>query len=537
MEDLTGQIIGDAISPTEWNHFNQEFKNVVSDTGQTPLDTNEDQLGIAISDYVHVAGFWTVGGTAAAITLTIQGSRQEPFALATGLTVSFRPTTTATGATTLTVGALALKNLVRPDNTTVKPGDWDATNDVTARYDGTSFRLVTLPLTASTVNVNLVENGDFVHWSHMADQDLSDTRLVTSLTDIPGGGNDEYDTPIDRWRLISDGNDVVDVRRFTGMNQGDDLSPNRSALQLRVNTAGQKFGLVQNMEHQKCAELLQDTAEVVKCSLSFWAAADGAGTIDELKAAVVSHVALTGIDDFTGGGGTNGSFITAWNIDGTIPTLDVVGQTSAFENTPSVLAALTGEFKLYTIEDITISASNIDNLSVMIWVDDAAGTAIGTNLWISGVKLEKSSVATPFVKEPTDQVQYQCLRHYVHFGHQEFNGVADGQGAVLAGGTGIDNEDQLYTTAFPVRFSRIPATSDCALGGALGEVQHFIDGTGIRHPTGIAFESKMKNSHTHLHMEWSDTTGARGRANAAGAGGPPDSDGWFDAGIHVRSRL
>lgn len=84
----------------------------------------------------------TSGGTANAQTVTHATPMRITLA---GMEVQFLPGNTNTGATTLNVDGLGAVAVVRPDNTACIGGELRSGHLARAVYDGTSWRLVTLP--------------------------------------------------------------------------------------------------------------------------------------------------------------------------------------------------------------------------------------------------------------------------------------------------------------------------------------------------------------------------------------------------------
>ena len=66
-------------------------------------------------------------------------------------------------------------------------------------------------------------------------------------TSFTSGSNDDTDYTLDRWKLFSDGNDVVDVTQETST-----VPTNRqTAIALDVETANKKFGIAQIIEQKE----------------------------------------------------------------------------------------------------------------------------------------------------------------------------------------------------------------------------------------------------------------------------------------------
>lgn len=85
------------------------------------------------------SNYYTDVGTANAYAITV--SAPQTVAQSAGLPIQFLATNANTGASTLQVNALAVKNIVRIDGSALVAGDIPAAGLVTVIYDGTSYQL------------------------------------------------------------------------------------------------------------------------------------------------------------------------------------------------------------------------------------------------------------------------------------------------------------------------------------------------------------------------------------------------------------
>lgn len=154
MEDLTGKV--DSAGPptgqltaAEWNHFLTEIKNLIATlTGQTMSSGDLLQLAKSIVTVGSAFDWYTGGGTANAQVLSVVSARPGAVSLATGLRVRWRPSVNNTGAATINVNGLGVKNIKREDGTNLQAGDLSTTRDALAVYDGTQFLLANSALGA-----------------------------------------------------------------------------------------------------------------------------------------------------------------------------------------------------------------------------------------------------------------------------------------------------------------------------------------------------------------------------------------------------
>ena len=185
------------------------------------------------------------------------------------------------------------------------------------------------PVRTGAVN-NMIINGDMV----VAQRGITITDATVNNVSTTTNADDSY--TLDRWILLSDGNDIVDVLQ-------SDTSPNdgsEKTIQLQVETADKKFGIVQIIEQINCHHALASG----KVSLSFKMKASDA-SIDDVRAAVVSW---SGTADTV-----TSDIVSAWEAEGTNPTLIT---NATYENTPANLSPTTS-FAEYKIENISVDTS------------------------------------------------------------------------------------------------------------------------------------------------------------------------------------
>ena len=121
---------------------------------------------------------------------------------------------------------------------------------------------------------NAIINGDFVVW-----------QRGTSFTATGSANNDDSYTA-DRWIVLSDGNDIVDVTRAAGLlGSGVTGGAPVYSLAMDVETADKKFGIVQIVEYKNISSL--GGVGTATVSLSFVAKVSNASKLDNVKAAVI----------------------------------------------------------------------------------------------------------------------------------------------------------------------------------------------------------------------------------------------------------
>ena len=212
-------------------------------------------------------------------------------------------------------------------------------------------------------------------------------RSTTINATTLGTQNDDGSYTLDQWVLLSDGDDIVDILAT----ESDSPTGSKKAMELDVETANKKFGIVQFIENVNCESIIGQ-----EVTLSFQAKATSAL---EIRAAII---AWDGTED-----APTKDIVSSWESEGTNPTL-VSNMT--YENTPSDLN-VTSTYAKYSVT-ATIDTSGTKNVAVFIWSNVTSTTANTDKLHIGQVQLEKGSSASDFVFESyTDHVQ-RCQRYF-----------------------------------------------------------------------------------------------------------------------------
>jgi hypothetical protein len=230
---------------------------------------------------------------------------------------------------------------------------------------------------------NAIINGAF----NVAQRGTSFTSATT-----PANSDDTY--LLDRWTLLSDGNDIVDVTQNTGTVPTGGLY----TCALDVETANKKFGIIQFIEQKNCHRMIGSTV-----TLSFKARKGGSNaTVGTMRAAVLAWDGTA--DTLTS------DVVSAWNGSGTNPTL-VANWTA--ENTAADLT-LTTSFQTFSITGISIDTASAKNLAVFLYYNNADGT-VGDFIYVTDVQLEPGSVATEFEQRAFQDELDLCYRYLPGF--------------------------------------------------------------------------------------------------------------------------
>ena len=180
---------------------------------------------------------------------------------------------------------------------------------------------------------------------------------------------------MDRWYILSDGNDVIDVTQTTTV----PTTGAQYSIGLDVETINKKFGIAQIIENTNCYGAIGGNV-----TLSFQAKVSATTKLDNIKCAIV---AWSGTADTV-----TSDIISAWGAEGTNPTLIA---NATYENTPANLNVTTS-FATYSVTAAV----------------DVTDTTLGDFLYITNVQLEVGSTATPFERRLYNQELANCQRYF-----------------------------------------------------------------------------------------------------------------------------
>lgn len=225
---------------------------------------------------------------------------------------------------------------------------------------------------------NAIINGDF-----------RISQRGTSFTSATLFTNADDSYVLDRWYILSDTNDVIDVsQEFTVV----PVVGGRSCA-LDVETINRKFGIAQIIESTNCRGLIGKTV-----TLSFKAKVSSTTKLDNIKCAIVAWSGT--VDTVTS------DIVSAWGVEGTNPTLIA---NATYENTPANLNVTTS-WQTYSVT-ANVDTASTNNIVVFIW-SDVTDTTLGDFVYIADVKLEPGLVATPYVYENVTSQLASCQRYF-----------------------------------------------------------------------------------------------------------------------------
>ncbi len=290
--------------------------------------------------------------------------------------------------------------------------------------DGLRLASGNLSVAASITGRNRLINGSMA----VAQRGVSFTSATT-----PANNDDAY--VLDRWYILSDGNDVVDVTQESSVVPTNGFK----AIALDVETVNKKFGIAQIVEQANCIGLIGG-----EVTLSFKAKVSSVTKLDNVKAAIIAWSGTA--DDLTS------DIISAWGAEGTDPTLIA---NATYENTPANLG-LTTSYATFSLT-ANIDTASAKNIIVMIW-SDVTDTTLGDFLYITDVQLEAGSVDTPFEHRSIGQELADC---------QRYTYVIEGNGRRIGSGFNKTTTISEICAVFPVTL-RI-GTLSFTTGGAAAD--------------------------------------------------------------------
>lgn len=139
MQDIPTKVDGvDVLPAAEFNQIPDELENAIESTGITLSSGDLFQLAKTIANYSGSGNFYTDSGAADAYVLSVVSSKQGPTAYVDGMEVRFEVGNTNTGASTVNVNGLGVKNIKTPDGNDPAAGDLTVGGKVTLHYDDSS---------------------------------------------------------------------------------------------------------------------------------------------------------------------------------------------------------------------------------------------------------------------------------------------------------------------------------------------------------------------------------------------------------------
>jgi len=412
---ITSKVNGNQVGADEWNQL-ADYNALISSSRQTPSTSDTNQSSIAAASYASGGQFYLDIGTENSYVLnTVLPFKAPVNATLTyfvGMIIKFRAGNANTGASTVNVNSAGVKNLKKEDGITdLDVGDISTTNDITFRYNGTSFVRV-LEKNPLFSNKNAIINGDFNIWQ----RGTSFASVVDST----------YTT--DRFIYRKTGSMVHDISRSTDVPTQAGRLFNYSALvdcqTADASISATKFcHLTQAVEGFNFLPLAQKSMTLsfyVKATktgiycVSFKNAANNRSFVAEytinasdtweFKTVVIAASPSAGTWDYTNGIGIAVGFTLACG--------------SNFQTTAN--SWQTGDF---------VATANQVN----------ACDSTSNNFRITGVQLEAGSVATPFENRTIQEELTLCQRYFEILGGSANTPLCTAFASSTTGAQGIIN--------------------------------------------------------------------------------------------------
>ncbi len=322
------------------------------------------------------------------------------------------------------------------------------------------------------MNKNLLINGEF---------NVAQRGTSFDATTTPKNDDDTY--LLDRWILLSDGNDIVDVSQVTDAPDGSVY-----AQKAVVQTANKKFGFVQIIENANCQQVIDSIA-----SLSFQIKT-GSNAIRNIRAAVLSWSGTT--DTVTS------DVVSAWNAEGTIPTL---ATSWSYQKISSNLSLPT-TYQRCKVENIAIN-SDAKNIAVFIWVDDT-DAAVSDELYLGQVQLEKGSAVSDYAYRQIGAELMLSQRYYFQMDSAQGNSEQlFAVGAVTSSGAAH------FLVQHPVEMRVVPTRLTSAANTFLIHAPTATTPSSVGFD-GVAYSDKLRSQMFALDSGTTLTAGNGGRLSA-----------------------
>ncbi len=128
MRDISTKLAGDSYVPDVFNSMRDEIQNAVTSTDQTldaeaGPDTDLFMLGQSLALYGSAAAYYQDSGSANSYVLSRSTNLKAVPAYKDGMVVIFKPDNMNTGASTINVSTLGVKNLTHSDGTSLAYAD------------------------------------------------------------------------------------------------------------------------------------------------------------------------------------------------------------------------------------------------------------------------------------------------------------------------------------------------------------------------------------------------------------------------------
>lgn len=415
----------------------------------------------------------------------------------------------------ITEGALSLSDVTTADASSSAHGFCPKLSDDETEVLNGAGEWTDSPHRASLARQAII-NGNFDIWQR-------GTAFTAAST--PANSDDTY-LP-DRWILLSDGNDIVDVsRESTIIPEGSTYS-----LKAEVETANKKFGFLQIVESVDSMKFAGKSA-----SLSFQARTATGHTIENVRASLLSW---TGSPDLI-----TSDVVSAWGAEGTNPTFVSYGASplTGWAYSKQITINNTGsELTNYQLK-FTINRSTGSDSGFTVYVgtncesdydDIRFTTSDGTTLCDYWIESSSTSTANIWVEVPTVTGTGNTTL-YLYYGNSGATAVSNGDATFPFfddfPGSSLDGDKWTSSGSITVSDSIVTITRTGGADASITGVTPFGTGYAMRSSvkpsafgsTATQLQSGLRNTSTLSHSStvwsWTDAgvTGKHGNYNAGG---------------------
>lgn len=146
--DVLSKSTGDTYTAAEFNQSNNELENFITSGGVALSSGDLFQIGKAVANYSVSGNFFTDSGAADAYVLSVVGSKQGPTAYTDGMKIRFIVGNINTGASTINVNSLGVKNIKTPSGLDPQAGEIQGVTELI--YDsGAGYFIISRVIVAS----------------------------------------------------------------------------------------------------------------------------------------------------------------------------------------------------------------------------------------------------------------------------------------------------------------------------------------------------------------------------------------------------
>lgn len=182
MKDIPTQIDGvTSLAAADFNQIPDELENLITKSGLTLDGLDLDQVSKAISIYSAGGAFYTDSGVVNAYVLSAVGTKLAPEAYFDGMKIGFFLSTPNTGASTVNVNGIGVKNIVDSTGAALVGGELDDYVECVYILSSDHFRLIHTNTNFPGLQKQLAQAWvDFVGTGTIS---INDQHNVSSLVD------------------------------------------------------------------------------------------------------------------------------------------------------------------------------------------------------------------------------------------------------------------------------------------------------------------------------------------------------------------